>query len=171
MLYLLDANVLIDAHRDYYPIERVPEFWDWLAAMAKLGRVKIPLEIYEEIILPPPRPDQPDPLVDWLQEHKEALVLKEKVQEGLVRDVTERGYANNLTAAEIFQIGRDPFLIAYALADAAERCVVTHEQSRPSRTRANRRLPDVCREFNVLPIHTFDMIRELDFRTDWRSRR
>ncbi|MCY4508918.1 MAG: DUF4411 family protein [Acidobacteria bacterium] len=30
MLYLLDANVLIDAHRDYYPLGRVPEFWDWL---------------------------------------------------------------------------------------------------------------------------------------------
>ena len=30
MLYLLDANVLIDANRDYYQIERVPEFWEWL---------------------------------------------------------------------------------------------------------------------------------------------
>ncbi len=30
MLYLLDANVLIDADRDYYPIDRVPEFWDWI---------------------------------------------------------------------------------------------------------------------------------------------
>ena len=32
VLYLLDANVLIDANRDYYPIHRVPEFWDWLHA-------------------------------------------------------------------------------------------------------------------------------------------
>lgn len=30
MLYLLDANVIIDANRDYYPLERVPEFWAWL---------------------------------------------------------------------------------------------------------------------------------------------
>ena len=50
VLYLLDANVLIDANRDYYPIERVPEFWDWLVEMGELGRVKIPLEIYEEIV-------------------------------------------------------------------------------------------------------------------------
>ena len=27
---------------DYYPIERVPEFWDWLAEMGRLGRVKVP---------------------------------------------------------------------------------------------------------------------------------
>ena len=49
MLYLLDANVLIDANRDYYPIERVPEFWAWLAHTAENDLVKIPLEVHEEI--------------------------------------------------------------------------------------------------------------------------
>ncbi|RPI71776.1 MAG: DUF4411 family protein [Geobacteraceae bacterium] len=28
MLYLLDANTLIDAKRDYFEFERVPEFWE-----------------------------------------------------------------------------------------------------------------------------------------------
>lgn len=37
MLYLLDANVLIDANRDYYPISRVPEFWDWLVHLGHRG--------------------------------------------------------------------------------------------------------------------------------------
>ena len=49
-LYLLDANVLIDANRDYYPIERVPEFWDWLLEMGRNGSVKVPEEIVDEII-------------------------------------------------------------------------------------------------------------------------
>ena len=40
LLYLLDANVLIDADRDYYPIDRVPEFWNWLAVMAELGQIR-----------------------------------------------------------------------------------------------------------------------------------
>ena len=35
LLYLLDANVLIDAHRDYYPLGRVPEFWDGLSLPRK----------------------------------------------------------------------------------------------------------------------------------------
>ena len=30
LLYLLDANVLITANRDYYSVKRVPEFWAWL---------------------------------------------------------------------------------------------------------------------------------------------
>ena len=42
MRFLLDANVLIDANRDYYPIERIPEFWDWLAYQGRQGNVKIP---------------------------------------------------------------------------------------------------------------------------------
>ena len=132
VLYLLDANVLIDANRDYYPIERVPEFWDWLVEMGELGRVKIPQEIYEEIVLPPP--SRPDVLVDWLTNHRDALLLEEQVREDLVGDVTERGYADDLTDDEIEKIGRDPFLVAYALADVQNRCVVTKRTARPSRT-------------------------------------
>ena len=101
MLYLLDANVLIDANRDYYPIERVPEFWDWLVEMGELGRVKIPLEIYEEIVLPPPPPSRPDVLVNWLTNHRDALLLEEQVRVDLVAHVTEQGYAGDLTDDEI----------------------------------------------------------------------
>ena len=169
MLYLLDANVLIDANRDYYPLDRVPEFWDWLAAMGERGWVKIPQEIYEETVLPPP--SRTDVLVAWLRNHREALLLEEQVQVDLVAHVTERGYADDLTDDEIEKIGRDPFLIAYlAFVDVQNRRVVTNERPKPSRTRANRHLPDVSREFNVLCINTFDMIKELDFRTDWRRR-
>jgi hypothetical protein len=38
---------------------------------------------------------------------------------------------------EVEKVGRDPFLIAYALADLAVRTVVTTEVSRPSGQRAN----------------------------------
>lgn len=161
---------MIDANRDYYPIERVPEFWDWLVAMGELGRVKIPHEIYEEIVLPPP--NRPDVLIDWLRDHRDTLLLDEQVRVDLVARVTERGYADDLTDDEIEKIGRDPFLIAYALVSVQNRCVVTNERSKPSRTRANRHLPDVGRDFNVLCKGTFDMVKELDFRTDWnRGRR
>ena len=52
MLYLLDANVLIDAKRDYYQMERVPEFWEWLVHKGAEGQVKIIQEVYEEIAAP-----------------------------------------------------------------------------------------------------------------------
>ena len=102
MLYLLDANVLIDANRDYYPIERVPQFWSWLLEMARLGRVKMPQEIFEEITTP--RPGGQDPLVDWLVNHRDALVLDEMVDVELVGRVTYDGYADNLTDDEIWHV-------------------------------------------------------------------
>ncbi len=167
MLYLLDANVFIDANRDYYPIERVPEFWDWLAEMGTRGRVKVPQEIFDEIVLP--RPDPPDVLVEWLIRRKGLLLLDEQVEVQLVAHVTEAGYADDLTDEEIEKVGRDPFLIAYAIVDAPYRRVVTNERSRPSRTRANRHLPDVSHDFSVTCVDTFGLIRELDFRTNWRT--
>ena len=168
MLYLLDANVLIDANRDYYPIERVPEFWDWLVEMGNLGYLKVPQEIYEEIVLPRPPSNRPHKLVDWLTEHRDTLLLDEPVSAGTVAYVTEEGYANDLTDDEIEKIGRDPFLIAYAFVDIHNRHVVTNERSRPSRTRANRHLPDVSSGFHVRCINAFELIQELDFRTNWR---
>ena len=98
MLYLLDANVLIDSNRDYYPIERVPEFWDWLKEMGDLGEVKIPEEIFEEIVLPPPK--YRDVLVEWLQANKSAMVLDEQLNGNLVVKVIEEGYAYDLTDVE-----------------------------------------------------------------------
>lgn len=170
MLYLLDANVLINASRDYYPIKRVPEFWDWLLEMGRLGRIKVPQEIYEEVIFPRPSKDNEDPLVEWLKENSETLVLDEEAVVELVGRVTEKGYANDLTDVEIEKIGRDPFLVAYALVDRQNRSVVTTEHSSPKKQRANRKLPDVCLDFNVGCINTFALIQELDFHTGRRAR-
>ena len=165
MLYLLDANVLIDANRDYYPIERVPEFWEWLQAAGEHGDTKIPVEIYEEIS------EGKDALANWAKQDpiKTALFLEEEVDVSLVSHVIERGYASDLTDDEVEKIGRDPFLIAYALKDAAKRCVVTTEVSKPKRQRANRQLPDVCKHLGVACRHTFEFVRALDFSTKWNS--
>lgn len=41
--------MLITANRDYYPLDRVPEFWEWLVHHGTSGQVKIPIEMVEEI--------------------------------------------------------------------------------------------------------------------------
>lgn len=164
MLFLTDANVLIDADRDYYPLGRVPEFWDWLKYQGEIGVVKIPLEVYEEIV------DGEGPLVDWLSEDdvKRALVLEEESEADRISAVIETGYAADLTDDELQKVGRDPFLIAYATRVSHERCVVTTEHARPTRQRANRHVPDVCVANGVQWCDTFELIRRLDFSTRWR---
>ena len=142
MLYLLDANVLITANSTYYPLDQIPEFWSWVHHQATSNRIKIPREIMEEIKAG--RQDD-DPLLDWIctPEIEAALLLDEAVDAVLVQRVVATGYAPDLHDDEVEKIGRDPFLIAYALADSANRVVVTTEVSRPSTQRANRKVPDV----------------------------
>ncbi len=159
VLYLLDTSVFIDAKNKYYPIERVPQFWEWLIHNGELNHLKIPAEILDEI----EAGRKEDELFEWIKKHGKTLLLGEDVNESLKNRVIEQGYANDLTDAEINNLGNDPFLIAYAMAES-DRCVVTLEVSRPSKTRANRRIPDVCTTFNIRCINTFELIRELDFK-------
>ena len=73
-------------------------------------------------------------------------------------------YAPDLTDVEAEQVGRDPFLIAYALSDSAQRTVVTLEARKPTRVRANRHVPDVCDALGIQCVDTFNMLFTLDFR-------
>lgn len=165
MLYVLDANVLITAHNSYYPIDRVPEFWDWLAHVAREERVKVPLELYEEVT------GGTDALADWAKDegNRSAILLEEQVVGAVVARVVEEGCAPDLADDEVEKIGRDPFLIAYALVAPGMRCIVTTEVSKPTRRRANRHIPDVCQAMGVRCIDTFELLRTLDFRTSWRG--
>ena len=160
MLYLLDANVLIRAHEDYYGIDQVPQFWDWLLMSALNGMVKMPFEIHDEIAI------SNGPLKDWITtaDVKKALILEEEVKRDLVDRVLGEGYAPDLTDSEIEKIGRDPFLVAYALVQAG-RIVVTKEVSKPSKQRANRKLPDVCARVGVPWMKDFDFFKVAGFRT------
>lgn len=169
MLYLLDANVLITAHNSYYPIGRVPEFWDWLLHQAEQARVAMPLEILEEVRDGTGDPEK-DLLFGWLHraEVRNALLLKEEVSPEAVQHVVDNGYASDLNDVEFERVGRDPFLVAYALVAPNERCVVTNETSNPNRQRANRKIPDVCRALGTTSCNTFALVRTLDFTTGWR---
>lgn len=166
MLYLLDANVFITAKNTYYPIDRVPEFWEWLVYQGGQGNIKIVQEVYDEIN------GGDDDLSLWAKEDEtvNALLLDEAVDVDLLREVTEQGYANDLTDDEVEKLGRDPFLIAYAMSDIESRTVVTTEVSSTKKQRANKRVPDVCNNFNVICIDTFKLGSELNFSTDWKMR-
>ena len=153
--YLLDANVLITAQRDYYPIDRVPQFWDWIAHHAKDGKIKIPHPIWDEIT-----PHDLD-LETWMKDHKEILILDPDDSDSLISEILN-AYAPDLTEEEIEKIGQDPFLIAAAKHYGAT--VVSKEGSKQSAKRANRKIPDICTDLGVKWITDYRLIRDLDFR-------
>ena len=165
LLYLLDANVLIDANRDYYPINRVPEFWEWLLDVGERKLAKVPIEIYEEI-----RTGNDD-LAKWAKNPavREGLRFDEEAEVSLVQKATYEGYKPDLTDTDTKKIGRDSFLLAYALKAPDARSIVTTEASKPKRFGANRHLPDVCADLGVGCYNTFQFLEILDFRTSWKK--
>lgn len=168
MLYLIDPNVLITAHNLYYPVDAVPEYWSWLAHHGEQGSLKMPLEVYEEL-KDGSSDEERDLLFGWAndEDNKQAILFGDEVDPDLVARVVADGYAPDLSDQEVEQLGRDPFLIAYALAATEERCVVTTEVSAPSRRRQNRKIPDVCQSLGVQCCDPFAMQRALNFSTGW----
>jgi hypothetical protein len=96
-LYLLDANVLIRAHADYYPMDRIPAFWSWLLSRAMVDVIKMPLEIYHEVAA------SADLLGTWLKRSdvKNAIVLEEATNGSRVRRIIVEGYAPDLNDVEL----------------------------------------------------------------------
>jgi len=171
LLYLLDANTLIDAKRDYYPIGRVPEFWEWLVYHGQKENIKIPIEVYEEFSDTKDKDGNKDSLATWAEqgEVREALLLKEEAEQDLVARITYGGYVANPTDDELEKIGRDPFLLSYALKNLEKRCIVTTEASKPKREGANRHIPDVCNVFDIKCINNFELINKMNFSTSWKN--
>jgi hypothetical protein len=165
MLYLLDADTLIAADHTYYPLNRFPIFWRWLRYNGSIDNVKVPVEQFEEIIA------GKGDLVDWLKakDNKDALLFSEDADPALVARVTREGYAPDLNEAELVAVGQDPFIISYCLAEPATRTVVSFEVSAPSKQRANRKVPDVCKDFSVNCVNLFTLIKTLDFTTNWKE--
>lgn len=126
--------------------------------------MKVATEVMEEVL-----EGRDDALLDWIRNdtNREALLLDELVRPELVRRVVNEGYATDLTDDEVEKLGRDPFLISYAMA-ASERCVVTTEVSKPSKQRQNRKIPDVCNTLSVRWCGPFELNRLRGFHTGWK---
>lgn len=166
-LFLLDANILIHAHDYYYPQMRVPEFWEWILFHASNGRLKMPREIIDEI-----KGGDSDIHAKWVHNkaNKPHILLNEDFDAKILGRVVNDGYAQDLSDLEIEKIGKDPFLIAYAMKDIRNRIVVTNETPKPSKIRANRKVPDVCNNLGVECCNVYQLLKVLDFSTNWKSR-
>jgi hypothetical protein len=171
LLYLIDANTLINAKRDYYQLKRVPEYWSWINHLGNDNKIKIPKEIYDEFKDVKQSDGTMDELAEWAsqKEIKQNLIIPETIEASHVTKVLGC-YGNNLNESELKQIGKDPFLVACALSSPEDRIVVTAEVSAPRKQRQNRKVPDICSDLGIRCVSPFEMINLLDFTTDWNSK-
>lgn len=165
-LYLLDSNVFITAHGHYYAFDICPGFWKWLSHRSTRGDIVSIDHVKAEIV------GYQDALSEW---------AKDPAREDLFADTTEQAISDAYEqvmdwvhtnpqfrpqARSKFAAGADGWLVAYAI--VYKNVLVTHEAPRPD---AERRvpIPNVCTEFGVSYMNTFEMLRELQVRFDWNQ--
>lgn len=160
-MYLIDANVLITAKNTYYPLEHIPQFWDWLIVQGEADNIKLPREIYDEVS------GGTDDLADWIKDGdaKNALLLDEDPDPALVQKALRLGYQSDeekFTDSELIKVGRDAFLVGYGLVSSG-RVIVTKEVTKRTKRLGATRLPDACDDCDVPWCDDFTMYRALDF--------
>jgi hypothetical protein len=160
-VYVLDANVFIEAARRYYAFDIAPKFWDSLIQHAANG-------VIESIdrVLEPELNKGKDELAIWANgdfSHAFCSTDEDDVIESykkVMAWVQSQSQFNDAAKAE-FANEPDGWLVAYAVAKG--RVVVTHEVL-ASDARRKVPIPNVCEPFRVRYVDTFVMLRELGVR-------
>ena len=165
LLYLLDANVYITAHRNFYAFDLCPGFWDCLIHYFNAGRILSIDRVRGELL------GQNDTLSRWVDADCPAGMFVTSLENAVTdayREVMRWVYGNPQffqNAKDEFSRGADGWLVAYARVHNAT--LVTLERY-AAEARNKVPLPNVCDQFGVLRKDTFEMLSELGARFDWR---
>lgn len=161
--YILDTNVLIEAHRRYYSFDIAPAFWNFLIKSATNNIIQSVDRVYNEIV------KGNDELTKWTVEN---FTFAFKDTKNNIDVLTNYGKLmqwadkqNQFTQAAIDEFARvenaDPWVIAFAMTNNS--IVVTHEVFN-EKIKNKIPIPNVCAVFNVKYLDTFTLLRELNFK-------
>jgi len=165
-VFVLDANVFIEAKNRYYAFDLGTRFWESLVDLAVNGRVESIDRIKHELLRgrdSPKEGEDPDELAVWVKGGFAQAFVSTDEQDvvssyaDVMNWVNQQARFTDAAKAE-FASSADGWLVAYAR--ARERVVVTHEQPAPE-SRNEVKIPDICLAFHVRPVDTFQMLREL----------
>ncbi len=151
-MYLLDANVFIQAKNLHYGFDFCPAFWEWILVKNGEGLVYSVDKVADEINV------GADELCDWSKTHGELLYRKTDA-----RTMPHLGHVANWVTGQnfepaaihtFFQVA-DYFLVAHALCESC--IVVTHEAAADSRKRI--KIPNVCIGLGIEFMTPYTMLR------------
>ena len=165
-IYVLDANVFIEAARRYYAFDLHTRFWDILNEHAENGVIESIDWVKKELEKGKGKKGEEDELARWANGsfiHAFCSTDEEDVIESYGRIITwVQGQSQYSDAAKAeFADEPDGWLVAYAAVKG--RVVVTHEVLRPD-VKIRVPIPNVCEPFHIRYINTFAMLRELGAR-------
>jgi hypothetical protein len=160
VVFVLDANVFIQAKRKYYAFDLAPKFWASLIQHAKTGSVLSIDRVKQELV------KGKDELKEWAISdfaHGFASTNENDIIKcyGEVMNWVQSQDRFSSASKSAFANGADGWLVAYA---KIKNCiVVTHEQF--DSLRKNKvKIPNVCQVFDVQFLDTFEMLRKLGVR-------
>jgi predicted nucleic acid-binding protein len=160
MLYCLDANVYIEAHRRYYAFDIAPGFWEGLLRLAERQAICSSWLVHEEIA------ESDDELAHWASVNKDILFVQpDEATQDIYReiaDLVERLYEPQ--HVQKFLSGADPWVVA--LAKVHNMIVVTMEvrkreqgQGQMGKIAGKIQIPNVCERISVKCVDTFTLLR------------
>ena len=156
MKYLLDANTYIQAKNLYYQMSFCPAYWQWLDAEFAQGNIASIDEVYNELV------GYGDDLSEWAKARREQFLSigDDQTQVKYVEVVQHVFELPNKNAANVanFLDKADPWLIAKA--SVLQAVVVTQESYDPPNSKKVK-IPNVCRDFGVEYITTFQLLERL----------
>lgn len=159
-IYCLDANVLIQAWQKYYSPELCPDYWNILNKLGKDGKIFIPEEVKNEIVVTDNKEKSEDDLSKWL---KRSSIPVHKPTESVIRSWQTILNANPLHKLLVDNVrGRslaDPWVVSHALSINAT--VVTKENLETAMNTKRIKIPNVCENMNIRWIDDFTFVKEI----------
>ena len=155
--YVLDADVFITANNSYYAPDICPSFWRHLIQAHREGHIISIDRVRDEIL------DGNDNLVDWVKDEATQMFVPSTEStiattfSQILNWVQQNQQFTNAAKAE-FANAADGWLAAYASVNNAT--VVTLETFHADIKRRVK-LPNVCCQFRVEYMNTFDMLRKI----------
>lgn len=155
--FVLDANVFIQANLGYYAPDICPSFWQALLEAFRNGQIVSIDKVRDEIF----RID--DNLSEWVKIESSAMFVSSEVQPVVdtfreMVDWVQQNQQFTDAAKSEFADAADGWIAAYACVHQAT--VVTLE-TYDADIKRKVKLPNVCRQFNIDYINTFDLLRRL----------
>lgn len=159
--YLLDTNILVEAHKRYYGFDLCPGFWKALVRQHGINRIFSIDRVKDEIA------QGKDKLAKWTQ-HRVPNTFFKKTDGGATIEQFSKMVAwvygesqYKPEAKAEFATVADGWLIACA---KAEGLVVVTEEIYNHNIQKKVPIPNVCHQFRVESINTFEMLRDLKIR-------
>ena len=163
-IFLLDANVFIEAKRRYYGFDLCPGFWESLVFHHDQERVYSIDRVKDEL------QDGGDDLANWASAVMPADHFISTDSSSVIAcygEIISWVYDQEQFrqgAKDDFSSRADGWLVACAKAE--HMVLVTHEVHDPH-VRKKVPIPNICRHFGVAYTDTFEMLRTLAVKFDW----